>query len=1188
MASDFQLEDTIYLPFTTRAYATGIPTVLAGTPKIDIYEDAGTTQVVVDETLVVDFDGVVGFNMITVTATAGTGFELGKTYTAIIEAGTVDSVSVIGEVVGHFTLDMSAAAKDLANATDGLGALETIASDTEALVVLVQTDAAAILVDTSSTLDSAVSVVDAKVVIVDQDTSDLKVFAEATASEVSQILSDTTAIHLETTVIKSEVSDILIDTAALELSIDAVESEVSQILSDTTRLELGLIVVTGALEGTPTTTVLQTDLAEASDDHYNDMVLTMTSGNETGESRHITDYTGSTGTITVDPALSGSPSSTETFAIIAGVETGGALSAAQDSSITAIESDIVLMLSDVSSVLSDTTIIASDIKLVESNVSSILSDTTIIASDVVVIDANLTTVDNLLDTEMPAVTSNLLIIASDTLAIEVDTSTTLENRQVTIASDLLLALSDVSSILSDTTIIASDIKLVESSVSNILSDTAIIESQTTVIESDSIIVESSIQVVESDGILAQSSISNILSDTTHIEIDVTRIELGLIVITGVLEGTPSTTVLPTDATEATNDQYKDMIFMLTDNTGAGQSRRVTSYSGATGEFTVDPAFVGGTPAVGDTFAVINSVEGAGALTTKQDSDLTHVASDMILISSDISSILSDTTIIASDVVLIDADTSDLKSTLLLVKSEVSDISSDTLIIASDLKLVESSVSNILSDTLVLESSVSQILSDTTRLELTTIAATGLLEGTPTASDMTTDLAETTDNHYNNMTVMMTTGDEAGQSRQIADYTGATGNIEVTPNWTAAPAATETFVILPTIESGGSLSAAQDSRLTRVQSDAILIYSDTTIIASDTLVIESDTKRLELTHIIATGTVEASGSNSSTQVQTDLSETTNDHYNNNVTILFTSDTEAGQARVIDDYVGATGIVSWTEALTAKPPDNSTFTLLPSSSVIATLATGAITAATFAAGAIDASAIATDGAEEIADKVWDEAASGHVTAGTFGVQCGTDIDSILSDSTIIASDLLLVASDASSVLSDTTIIASDLLLVASDVSSTLSDTTIIASDVVVLDTNLTTVDDFLDTEMSDTLSRVTLVQAQLPTTLSAGRIRADMEAVNASTTAAVAIALSGAQIIVGTVDNDEAPTTTTFEADDITEATADHFNGRIVIFTTGILVGQATDITDYALNGSNGKFTVTALTEAPGNDDTFVIL
>ena len=78
------------------------------------------------------------------------------------------------------------------------------------------------------------------------------------------------------------------------------------------------------------------------------------------------------------------------------------------------------------------------------------------------------------------------------------------------------------------------------------------------------------------------------------------------------------------------------------------------------------------------------------------------------------------------------------------------------------------------------------------------------------------------------------------------------------------------------------------------------------------------------------------------------------------------------------------------------------------------------------------------------------------------------------------------------------------------------------------------------------------------------------------------------MLGTVDDTVAPTTTEFEADDITEATADHFNGRIVLWTSGALFGQATDITDYTLAGGKGHFTVTAMTEAPENNDEFVIL
>jgi hypothetical protein len=67
----------------------------------------------------------------------------------------------------------------------------------------------------------------------------------------------------------------------------------------------------------------------------------------------------------------------------------------------------------------------------------------------------------------------------------------------------------------------------------------------------------------------------------------------------------------------------------------------------------------------------------------------------------------------------------------------------------------------------------------------------------------------------------------------------------------------------------------------------------------------------------------------------------------------------------------------------------------------------------------------------------------------------------------------------------------------------------------------------------------------------------------------------------------PTTTAFESS-ATEATADHFNGRLVLFVDGNLEGQQKSITDYALSGGRGKFTVAALTEAPDQGDRFIVI
>jgi len=121
MLGDYQLEDTVYLPFTTRAL-TGIPTVLVS-GVVEIYEDASLTQITAAETLTVSLDSVVGFNMCSVVATAANGFGSGQSYTAILSAGTVDSVSVVGEVIGQFTVEMSAAAIRVGAAGAGLTAI---------------------------------------------------------------------------------------------------------------------------------------------------------------------------------------------------------------------------------------------------------------------------------------------------------------------------------------------------------------------------------------------------------------------------------------------------------------------------------------------------------------------------------------------------------------------------------------------------------------------------------------------------------------------------------------------------------------------------------------------------------------------------------------------------------------------------------------------------------------------------------------------------------------------------------------------------------------------------------------------------------------------------------------------------------------------------------------------------------
>ena len=63
-------------------------------------------------------------------------------------------------------------------------------------------------------------------------------------------------------------------------------------------------------------------------------------------------------------------------------------------------------------------------------------------------------------------------------------------------------------------------------------------------------------------------------------------------------------------------------------------------------------------------------------------------------------------------------------------------------------------------------------------------------------------------------------------------------------------------------------------------------------------------------------------------------------------------------------------------------------------------------------------------------------------------------------------------------------------------------------------------------------------------------------------------------------------TTQMSTDLTEATDSHFNGRTIIWTSGVLLGQASNITAYT--GATKVVTYTAITEAPSAGDDFLIV
>jgi hypothetical protein len=102
---DYAPGDTVDFNFNTSQFSTGAPFTLADTPSLICYKgssDVGDTSGI---TLDVDFDGLTGLHHATIdTSSDGTFYAAGSQIEVVIAAGEVDSISVIGKVIGRFTL----------------------------------------------------------------------------------------------------------------------------------------------------------------------------------------------------------------------------------------------------------------------------------------------------------------------------------------------------------------------------------------------------------------------------------------------------------------------------------------------------------------------------------------------------------------------------------------------------------------------------------------------------------------------------------------------------------------------------------------------------------------------------------------------------------------------------------------------------------------------------------------------------------------------------------------------------------------------------------------------------------------------------------------------------------------------------------------------------------------------------
>ena len=142
---DYDLASTIYGFFTTYQPTTGAAFSLAGTPVVRVYKNGSATQHGTTYA-VSEFDSLAGLNTFTIDTSAdGSFYAAAGDFVCVLQAGTVDSVSVVGTVVARFTLRRSAAMAaigtplDLGNGVATLaGNLSDVDEETDEILAAVQ------------------------------------------------------------------------------------------------------------------------------------------------------------------------------------------------------------------------------------------------------------------------------------------------------------------------------------------------------------------------------------------------------------------------------------------------------------------------------------------------------------------------------------------------------------------------------------------------------------------------------------------------------------------------------------------------------------------------------------------------------------------------------------------------------------------------------------------------------------------------------------------------------------------------------------------------------------------------------------------------------------------------------------------------------------------------------------------
>lgn len=315
---DFALESTLDIKFTTLTFASGAPITLAGSPVVSAYPGNSTTQLTAGITLTVDFDGVTGLHNVRVVATAANGYLTATNYTLVLTAGTVGGTSVVGYVVGSFSIEArsalrpTVAARTLDVTATGAGAIDwgnvenpTTSNNLSGTQILTASAVETDTIDIQSRLPAALTA-DGNI---KADTLRVGGTLQTAGDLAALIVTVDDLLDTEVAAIKAKTDQLTFSTAnQLDARVFGFESQV--IVNDAFATDTALRNHhSGSLQAATSTTATLAAGASAVDDYYNNSLLVVTSGTGSRQSRYILDYDGTTKVATVHRAFVTTPSS---------------------------------------------------------------------------------------------------------------------------------------------------------------------------------------------------------------------------------------------------------------------------------------------------------------------------------------------------------------------------------------------------------------------------------------------------------------------------------------------------------------------------------------------------------------------------------------------------------------------------------------------------------------------------------------------------------------------------------------------------------------------------------------------------------------------------------------------------------------------------------------------------------------